>query len=120
MIEAILQRFGYVKGTYRNLDKEPFTEAEISKMLSDIIYIEDITVDKDSEQKVYSALKEVEGYVELLRVTSERDKNRYFTAQTPQEQLLTRGAFGRTHYWKSKVMREEGVNESKLDGVRYD
>ena len=120
MIEKILNKFGYVKGEYRNLSEKPFTEVELSQMISDLIYVEDINIDKDFDNKVYEGLKQVEGYVEYLRIMAERDKSRYFSAQTPLEQLITKGAYSRAHYLKAKVMGEKGAEESKLENIRYD
>ena len=120
MIDKILHKLGYVKGKYRDLSKEPFTESELSKMMSDIVYVEDIAADKVFDQKLFQELKGIEGLVEYLRIMTERDIHRYFNAQTPQEQLIARGAFVRAHYLKSKIMGEQGSEASKLDGVRYD
>lgn len=120
MIEKLFAKLGYVKGSYRNLSDKPFTEGELSRMLSDLIYVEDVSIDKKFDDEIFKALKGVDGFVEYLRIMTERDIHRYFSAQTPQEQLITRGAFVRAHYLKSKVMGESGREESKLEGIRYD
>ncbi len=118
MIEKLLQKLGYVKGSYRDLSENPFTEAEVSRMLSNLIYVEDLNVDKEFDKKIFDQLRTVEGFVDYLRIMSDRDIRRYFDAQTPQEQLIARGAFVRANYFKGKILQKDDPVSAKLDGIR--
>ena len=121
MFEKLIDKLGYIpKGDdIRNLKTNPFTEEELSVMLADILKTSDDTVDDAQEIKLFKELNGVEGLVEYLRETSNKDMRRYFGAVTKEEQLVIRGAYSRTNYFKTKVSHSGEVPKDKLESIRH-
>ena len=119
MIEKILQRFGYSKKV-RDLTKEPFSVEELSYMLEKATTSVDSDFSKQEEFRLFKELKSIEGFVEYLKSAAKNDKDRYFGATTPFEQLVIRGSYARTTYLATRVMNaDKEKKEVKLDGIRY-
>jgi hypothetical protein len=119
MIERILNHFGYIKdAAVRHTE---LTEDELSYMLACRLGVLD-EIDAEYEKKIFSDLKGTDGLVQYLREAAARDKDRYFGAQSKEEQLVIRGSFARTMYLKSKIMTVDDAPKktaTKVDGVKY-
>lgn len=119
MIEKLLKKFGYSKLT-RDLTKEPFSVEELSLMLEKAVGNQDLEYPKEAEKLLFNELKNVEGFIDWLKAAAKNDKDRYFGAQTPMEQLVIRGSYARTNYIATKIVNaDKEVEAPKLDGVRY-
>ena len=119
MIEQIFNKFGYSKKV-RDLTKEPFSVEELSLMLEKATNEVDADFPKEEEKRLFNELKNVEGFVVWLKNAAKNDKDRYFGAQTPMEQLVIRGSYARTNYIAARIINSGDENkEVKLDGVRY-
>lgn len=106
LIDKILERFGYIqKNNKTDLDEDDLVYLLASKLNIDL---ED-EIDDEYEKKIFSDLKNVDGFIKYLREAAARDKNRYFAAGTTQEQLIIRGSFARTMYLKSKLSKAHEV-----------
>lgn len=119
MIKQFLEKFGYVKLT-RDLTKEPFSVEELSYMLEKSTTEVDSEFSKQEEERLFKELKNIEGFVEYLKSAAKNDKDRYFGATTPFEQLVIRGSYARTNYLATRIMNaDKEKKEVKLEGVRY-
>lgn len=119
MIEKLLKRFGYSKST-RDLTKEPFSVEELSRMIETLSPEVDADFPKTEEERLFKELKNVEGFIQWLKSAAKNDKDRYFAATTPMEQLVIRGSYARTNYLAARVVNsDKEKKEIKLDGVRY-
>lgn len=122
-MDWILKKLGYIKTSnvegFRDLRKNPFSEEELSFLLVELLGDMDIKIDEKVEQKMFEEISEVEGFTEYLRITANKDIQRYFGATTPQEQLIIRGSFSRTNYLKTKITSKGKTEKSNLEGLRY-
>lgn len=119
MFEYILNKFGYSKKV-RDLTKEPFTVEELSYMLERATTKVESDFSKQEEERLFKELKTIEGFVEWLKSAAKNDKDRYFGATTPFEQLVIRGSYARTNYIAARIINaDKEKKEFKLDGVRY-
>lgn len=119
MIEKLLKKFGYSKST-RDLTKEPFTVEELSYMLERATTNVEADFPKKEEERLFKELKAIDGFVEWLKSAAKNDKDRYFGATTPFEQLVIRGSYARTNYIATRIINaDKEKKEVKLDGVRY-
>lgn len=124
MLKKILGKIGYIPRIevegYRNLKEQPFTEEELSFMLSEMFDGEESSFSNKEEIRIFNEAKKIEGLVAYLKATAMKDMMRYFGAQTPQEQLIIRGSFARTNYIKSRIISaDKPQKENKLEGIRY-
>ena len=115
MIEKLLNKLGYVRAEVMNEtieilhDYNTCTEDELAFMLAEKLGVQD-NIDSDYEKKIFADLKNTDGLVQYLKEAAARDKDRYFGASTPQEQLVIRGAFARTMFLKAKITNsDEGI-----------
>lgn len=114
MIERLLRKLGYIRSEYAicdcelytEIDKNQLSEDELSLMLAKKLGILD-EIDPEYEKKIFADLKGTDGLVAYLREAAARDKDRYFGAATPSEQLIIRGSFARTMYLKTKIMQAD-------------
>jgi len=124
MLDKILNKIGLVRksiiGKYRDLEKEPFTEQELSFMLAEILGNDPWEFNEAEEERMFSEAKKVDGLIEYLKTTAINDKNRYFGASTPQEQLVIRGSFARTNYIKGRIINAGKNKDTKIKGIRYE
>ncbi len=119
MIKNLLKKFGYSK-IVRDLTKEPFSVEELSYMLEKATTEVESDFSKSEEERLFKELKNIEGFVQWLKSAAKNDKDRYFGATTPFEQLVIRGSYARTNYIASRVMNaDKEKKDVKLDGVRY-
>lgn len=98
MIDSILKRFGYSKA---------LTNAQMIEMIARELGTTDGPMDREREDSIMKDMNQVDGLADYLREIAALDKDRYFAASTPQEQLIARGAFIRTVWLRSKVTRAE-------------
>lgn len=101
---------------------DQYTEAELAFALAQKLGIQD-AIDEEYEKKIFLDLKGTDGLVQYLREAAARDKDRYFGAQTPQEQLIIRGSFARTMFLVGKIVNSDKPTEentTKVKGVKYD
>lgn len=105
----------------RQKELEKYTEDELAFALARSLGILD-EIDAEYEKKIFADLKGTDGLVAYLRESAARDKDRYFGAGSPLEQMTIRGAFARTMYLKGKIMRagEDAKPQTKVEGVKYD
>lgn len=118
MFGELLKRRGYVKREdVRHLD---FTDEEvlaiIDKSFGDID-LDESTIDKEDEKKLFEELGAIEGLQEYLRKTLALDMKRHFAAQ-PIQQMLIRGAFQRTAFLRKKIS-ERSKEFTKLSSPRH-
>lgn len=95
--------------------RQYLTEDDICQLLVDKVSMERFSTDE--EDIMWDELKKIEGFQSYLTNTMVKDKDRYFGATTPMEQLMTKGAFNRTMYIRSKLREKKEV---KLDNPRYE
>ena len=109
MFNKLLNRFGYVKKGGNNTGNKvgDLTEEELTIMLVKLWDYEDEDVDEKEEEIIFKSLKQVEGFVQFLKSTANRDIKRYFLATTPSEQLMIRGSFSRTNYLRTKIVNSD-------------
>lgn len=105
----------------RQKELDTYTEDELAFALARKLGILD-DIDSEYEKKIFADLKGTDGLVAYLRESAARDKDRYFGAATPAEQMMIRGSFSRTMYLKGKIMRagEDAKPQTKVEGVKYD
>lgn len=97
------------------LAKEYLTEDDLTKLLIDCV--ESSRRTKQDDELLFDELKKVEGFQDYLSNTLIADKDRYFGAGTPMEQLLVKGAYNRTFYIRSKLREVKEVQ--KMESPRH-
>lgn len=97
------------------LAKQYLTEDDLATLL--IESVEDVTQTKEEEEILFEDLRGIEGLHTYLARVMLNDKNRYFAAGSPMEQVLTKGAYNRTMYLKSKLNKKI-VKPEKLASPR--
>lgn len=90
------------------------TEEDLVQLLVETVESE--RRNKLEDGLLFDELKKVEGFQEYLSNTLAADKDRYFGAGSPMEQLLVKGAYNRTLYLRSKLREPKEV---KLDSPRH-
>lgn len=116
-MDKILQHFGYIKKeSFRDLEKEPYTDQEILDMFIDTLGdLENAYTDENVEKSIFKLMNEVEGVQDYFRSVMRRDIKRYMGAPTTAEQILIRGAFNRTAFMKSRLTKKE----TKVKSLKY-
>lgn len=104
------------KSIAKKLAKQYLTEEDLIKLLADIIESQPTRRGKQDDEILFEELKKVEGFQDYLSNTLIADKDRYFAAGSPMEQLMTKGAYNRTFYLRSKLREKKEV---KLDSPRH-
>ncbi len=112
MFKKLIDNLGYIP-------KKELTEEKLSYMLSELLQFDDDMVLEIESKALFKELKNVEGFIEYLKVTSNQDMRRYFGAVTKEEQLQIRGAFARTNYIKARVINEGEEKKPELKSKRY-
>jgi len=104
----------------RQKELEKYTEDELSFALASKLGVLD-ELDSEYEKKIFADLKGTDGLVAYLRELAAKDKDRYFGAATPHEQMMIRGSFVRTMYLKGRIMRagDDPKPQTKVEGVTY-
>lgn len=105
----------FLKKIYQPLYSEEELESMLLKRYG---IITDYEINKKEEEKLFEALKEVEGFMDYLKNTIAKDITRYFTAQKEQHDVI-KGAFARTLYFKNLLVGKKKEKKTKLDGIRY-
>ena len=75
----------------------------------------DISIDTDEEKRIFEELSAIDGLQEYLRRTMAQDMKRHFNVQ-PVQQLLIRGAFQRTAFFRKKLRERD--KENKKEGKK--
>lgn len=104
-----------LKNIIKYLSTKYLTESEISGLL--INKVDYVKRDKKEDDLLFNDLKSVEGFVEYLTNFLYSDRNRYFNATTPMEQLMIKGAYNRIMYLRSKLV--ETKSDVKLTSPRH-
>lgn len=94
---------------------ESLTEDELCSLL--IKSVEAKRQSKEEVELMFNDLKKVEGFQDYLTNTLVADKDRYFGAGSPMEQLMVKGAYNRTLYLRSKL--REKKDDVKLESPRH-
>lgn len=90
----------------KKLAKQYLTEDDLAQLL--VEYVESSNQSKEEIDLMFEDLKKVEGFQEYLSNTLSADKDRYFGAGSPMEQLMVKGAYNRTLYYRSKLREKKG------------
>lgn len=94
---------------------EYLTEDDLCSLLTK--HIESSKRIKTDDDILFEELKKVEGFQEYLSNTIVADKERYFNAGSPMEQLQVKGAHNRTLYLRSKLREKREV--VKMESPRH-
>jgi hypothetical protein len=82
-----------------------YNEIELAAMIADKLGdVDSMDITKEGVSEIYDALSGIEGLVDYLSDTMNKDIRRYFAAQTDKERDLIRGAFARTSYIRALVL----------------
>lgn len=110
-ISNILKKFGYVK-------LNELTELEFINLASTKLKPSHNQYNKEDERKLFDNLVKVDGFTDYLRYTLANDKDRYFTVQTPVEQLITKGAYSRTIYFLGLASNKNKEAHNRVDSAK--
>lgn len=115
----MLEKLGYVKreDIVDYLIKNPPSEFELHMLIISTLDPEP-SYDKKEEEELFERLSAVDGLNDYLRSTLVRDRNRYFNASSPLEQMQIKGAFSRTAYLKGKLGKPKKTSV-KLETKRH-
>ena len=120
MLNWIMNKLGYLQiskiNGFRDLNKEPLTEDELSFMLAELLLDVNDDFTSETEEKIFTQVRGVDGLVSYLRDAANKDMRRYFGATTKEEQLIIRGSYARTNYLRARI---SGEKKTKIDGIRY-
>lgn len=105
----------FTKELAKKLAKQYLSEDELALLL--IESIETVRRNTGDDELLFEELKKMEGFQEYLTNTMVKDKDRYFMAASPMEQLMIKGALNRTLYLRSKLREKKEV--VKLDSPRH-
>lgn len=89
------------------------TEEELIELSITIFSYGEDTPDKEMEAEMFEDLSGVENFMEYLRQTMFNDVNRYFSASSEANRNQVKGAYSRSMYLRSRVMK---ANEKKKEG----
>ena len=65
-----------------------------------------LNVENDEEErKIYTAISNADGIIDLLRDTMNKDLRRYFAAAGDSERDIIKGGFARTSHWLAKILK---------------
>lgn len=106
-----------IKKTILKLAKQYLTEEDIVSLFTE--KFEHINRSKQEDELLFEDLRKIEGFSEYLTNTLASDKDRYFSAGSPMEQLMVKGAYNRTLYLRSKLRDRKLDKEVKLDSPRH-
>lgn len=115
MIEKIFKFFGYIKEdkVFDHIKEHKLTEDQVLSLYVDSVDIGDLNISKEFEKKMFEKLSAIEEFPEYLRLTINRDTQRYFSSQTPLEQMMIKGASQRTLFFKSNLIKTKDAKEVK-------
>lgn len=99
MLKQLLRKLGYI---HESELTEDFLCYEIAKIIGDP---REYSIEKKQEDLIFADLGRIEGIAMFLNATMAKDMQRDF-ASTPDQRQLIRGAFARTAYLKSKLVKK--------------
>lgn len=122
MFDNYFKNKGYVKREdVRHLD---FTDDEVIEIIQRSfgdIDTDDSVIDSDEEARLFKEMAGIDGLQDYLRKTMALDMKRAFGAQ-PVSQMLIRGAFQRTAFFRKKLRDREDKPKTKnlkVSSARY-
>ena len=99
------------------LDKK-YTQDELLNMWVASVDTLDTTFDKETEQKMFTQLKNVEGFMEWLAYIMEIDIKNHYSAINDQQRSYIRGMQTRLLDIRKKCLASSVV-KTRISGVKY-